>query len=126
MTPALLGTLISGHLLWQNHQTPPPPTDPGSLEESAKTKHWLMMNVNYDCEAKSNCIFPRAILFFHHHNNTPTSSHCSPIGITVSTVWNATVQMCGQPTKYQIVLPSPLLNQHFFVYMKLISYYITL
>ncbi len=101
VTPALLRTLGSGHLLWQKGRlacrTPP-------LEQSARARHWLMMNVSHDWEAKLNCICPQAM----HHNNTPTSSRCSPTGTTVkSTVRNATVQMCGQLTEIPKSFPLP-------------------
>lgn len=82
MTPALLETLRSGHLLWQKkggwHTAFP---FSGSLEECARARHWLMMNVSHDWEVKSNCICPQATLFSHHHNYTPTS--CSPTGATL-------------------------------------------
>ena len=77
-----------------------PTTSPGSLEERARARYWLMMNVSHDWEEKSNCICPGAALFLHHHNNTPTSSHYSPSGTPVkSAELNTTVQTCGQPTE---------------------------
>ncbi|KAK5853374.1 hypothetical protein PBY51_007164 [Eleginops maclovinus] len=102
MTLALLGALLGGpedrasalakKEGWHAAFLPPLP---GSLKENVR--RWLMMDVGYDGERKSNCICPEP----------PHPPSVQPYRDTVnSAVLSRTVQMCGLQNGYTKV-PSP-------------------